>query len=74
MTIPKICNALGRSRSAVQVSIRTIRNCGVSRMNLEEFEKISIQESINREIAKLIKEQKQFKLNSTTSRLRKKAI
>tara|TARA_B110001454_G_scaffold64823_1_gene62991 strand:+ start:40866 stop:40997 length:132 start_codon:yes stop_codon:yes gene_type:complete len=43
-------------------------------MNLEEFEKISIQESINREIEKLIKEQKQFKLNSTTSRLRKKAI
>ena len=74
MTIPKICNALGRSRSAVQVSIRTIRNAGVSQMNLEEFEKISIQESINREIEKLLKEQTQFKLNSNTSRMRKDAI
>tara|TARA_B110001454_G_scaffold183141_1_gene178080 strand:- start:11616 stop:11774 length:159 start_codon:yes stop_codon:yes gene_type:complete len=52
MTIPKIYNAMGRSLPAVQVSIQTIRNCGVSHMNLEEFEKISIQESINREFAK----------------------
>ena len=43
-------------------------------MNLEEFEKISIQESINREIEKLLKEQKQFKLKSQTSRMRKDAI
>ena len=43
-------------------------------MNLEEFEKISIQESINREIEKLLKEQTQFKLNSIKSRMRKDAI
>ncbi len=68
MTIPKICNALGWSRSAVQVSIRTLRNCGVSQMNLTDSEKITIQNGINREIEKLVREQKNFKHDGVYSR------
>ncbi len=74
MTIPKICNALGWSRSVVQVSIRTLRNSGISKMNLEEFEKITIQNAINQEIEKLAKEQKNFKLSQVSDEFRKKAL
>lgn len=74
MTIPKLCNALGWSRSTIQVSIRTLRNSGISRMNLEEFEKITIQNAINREIEHLAKEQKNFKLNLVSTEFRKKAL
>jgi hypothetical protein len=67
MSLPQICKTLQWSRSTVQVSIRTIRNCGVSKMNLEEFEKISIQEAINDEIEVLLRQQKNFRLNSVSS-------
>ena len=55
MTIPEICNALHKSRSTVQVSIRTLRNSGVSLLNLKEFEKNSIEMEMNREIEKIRK-------------------
>jgi hypothetical protein len=74
MIIPKICNALGWSRSVVQVSIRTMRNNGISKMNLEEFEKITIQNAINQEIEKLAREQKNFKPNQVSDEFRKKAL
>jgi hypothetical protein len=74
MTIPKICNALGWSRSVAQVSIRTMRNSGISKMNLEEFEKITIQNAINREIEKLANEQKNFKLSQVSDEFSKKAL
>ena len=73
MTIPKICNALGWSRSVVQVSIRTLRNSGVSQMNLTDSEKITIENAINEEIEKLIREQKNFKPSEVNWGLRKKA-
>jgi len=50
MTVPEICNALCKSRSTVQVSIRTIRNNGVLLLNLKDFEKNLIEKEINREI------------------------
>jgi hypothetical protein len=71
MSLPQICKTLQWSRSTVQVSIRTIRNCGVSKMNLEEFEKISIQEAINDEIEVLLRQQKNFRLSSVSSEFRK---
>lgn len=72
MKIPEICNALGRSRSTIQVSIRTLRNSGVLQLNLEESEKKLIQNGINAEIEKLIREQAQFKLNSADQRVRRR--
>ena len=74
MTIPKICNALGWSRSVLQLSILTMRNRGISKLNLEEFEKITIQNAINQEIEKLAKEQKNFKLSQVSDEFRKKAL
>ena len=74
MTIPKICNALGWSRSVVQVSIRTLRNCGKSQLDLTNSEKIIVQNAINAEIEKLIKEQKNFKLSELSSEFRKKDL
>ena len=52
MTIPKISNAFGMSRSTIQVSIRTIRKCGVSKLNLTENEKKLIESAIKEEIEK----------------------
>ena len=74
MTIPKICNALGWSRSVIQVSIRTMRNSGISQLDLTDCEKIIIQNTINAEIEKLAKEQKNFKLSQVNYEFRKKAI
>jgi hypothetical protein len=74
MTIPKICNALGWSRSVVQVSIRTMRNSGISQLDLSESEKIIVQNAINAEIEKLAKEQKNFKLSQVSDEFRKKAL
>ena len=71
MSLLQICKTLQWSRSTVQVSIRTIRNCGVSKMNLEEFEKISIQEAINDEIEVLLRQQKNFRLSSVSAEFRK---
>ena len=74
MTIPKICNALGWSRSVVQVSIRTLRNCGISQLDLTDSEKIIAQNAIYAEIEKLAKEQTNFKLSEISSEFRKKVL
>lgn len=50
MTILEICNALVKSRSTVQVRIRTLRNGGTSLLKLKEFEKNLIEMEIDREI------------------------
>jgi hypothetical protein len=52
LTIPQICYALARSRSTVQVSIRTLRNGGFSLLNLSELEKNLIKRAIIKEIIK----------------------
>ncbi len=74
MTIPKICNALGWSRSVVQVSIRTMRNSGISQLGLTDSEKIIVQNTINAEIEKLAREQKNFKLSQVSDEFRKKTL
>ena len=74
MTIPKICSVLGRSRSTVQVSIRTLRNCGVSQLNLSETEKITVQNGINAEIEKLTREQVNFRLSRAKIDQKKEAV
>ncbi len=50
MTIPKICNAFGMSRSTIQASIRTMRKSGISKLNLTEEEKKLIESAIREEI------------------------
>ena len=57
MTIPEISQKIHLSRSAVQVSIRTIRKAGISQLNLEDFEKIIIENEIKSEIQKFLLEQ-----------------
>ena len=52
LTIPQICNAVAKSRSTIQVSIRTIRNNGMSQMNFSDSEKITLQDAISKEIRK----------------------
>lgn len=52
MKLAEICNALGKSRSTVQVSIRTLRNTGVSQMNFSNSEKKLIENAIFEEIQK----------------------
>jgi len=52
MTTPEICNLLGKRRSAVRLSIRTIRNSGLSDLNLTEFEKTTVKNQIILEEAK----------------------
>lgn len=52
MSIPKICNAFGMSRSTIQVSIRTMRKSGISKLNLKEEEKKLINSAINEEVEK----------------------
>ena len=74
MTIPKICNALGWSRSVIQVSIRTLRNSGISQLDLTDPEKIMVQNAINAKIKKLAKDQKNFKLGDVWGEFRKKLL
>jgi len=52
LTTPEICNLLGKRRSAIRLSIRTIRNSGLSGLNLTEFEKITVKNQIILEEAK----------------------
>ncbi len=52
MTIPRISCEFGMCRSTIQVSIRTIRKCGVSQLNLTELEKNQIEKEIKEEIEK----------------------
>ena len=53
MTLSKICSEFGVSRSTVQISIRTLRNCGILQLDLKEFEKITVQNAMNEEIKQL---------------------
>lgn len=68
MTIAELCNHFGKRRSTIQVSIRTLRNCGVSQLNLTEFEKKSVMNAINEEIQNLLRTQKRFCLNNVVHR------
>ena len=61
MSIPEICRVVGKARSVVQVSIRTIRNSGISELNLKDLEKKTIKAAINEEIALLMKQQPNFR-------------
>ena len=51
-TTPEICRILGECRSTVRLSSRTIRNSGLSGLNLTEFEKIIVKNQIILEEAK----------------------
>ena len=64
MTIAEICTHFGKRRSTIQVSIRTLRNCGVSQLILTDFEKNSVMIAINEEIQKLIQNQRKFNIQS----------
>lgn len=75
MTIPEICQKISLGRSAVQVSIRTIRKAGISQMNLEEFEKIAIESEIKREVQKFATEQSHnFNINEIHKSFRTEAV
>ena len=52
MKLAAICHALRKSRSTVQVSIRTLRNSIISQMNFTESEKNLIESAIFEEIKK----------------------
>jgi predicted transcriptional regulator len=53
--VPEICQAVGLRRTAVRASIRTIRKCGLSELNLTEVEINIIQDQMKREQADYIK-------------------
>ena len=74
MTLPQICNAVDKERSTVQVSIRTIRNSGVSQLNLSDLEKKLVQTAINEEIEILLRQQPKFKLSNVSEEFRKKVL
>ena len=42
MKTPELCGVFGKRRSAIRQSIRTLRNSGLSELNLTELEKNSI--------------------------------
>ena len=44
---PELCSIFGRRRSAIRQSIRTLRKCGLSGLNLTELEKNSIHVQMN---------------------------
>ena len=71
MTTPEICRAVGKARSAVQVSLRTLRNCGISQLNLTESERKVIENAIHQEIAVFTRTQKNFKLSTVSEEFRK---
>lgn len=59
----ELCQIFGLRRTAINRSIRTLRNSGVSQLNLEESDKKLIQSRINEEIEKLDKGQRQLRPN-----------
>ena len=71
MTLSKICQKVGMARSAVQVSTRTIRNCGISGLNLSDSEKKLIEIEMNREIEKFEREQPNFRKSKAARDSRK---
>ena len=50
-TTPEICQLLGRSRSTVRASIRTLRKTGLSELNLPPEERMLMENNISREAA-----------------------
>jgi len=52
MPLSKISNVFGMSRTTVQVSIRTMRKSGISKLNLTEEEKKMVESAIKEEIEK----------------------
>ena len=46
MKTPELCGVFGKRRSAIRQSIRTLRNSGLSGLNLTELEKNSIESQI----------------------------
>lgn len=48
LTIPEISKELNRSRVHIRRSIRTLRNSGLSQLNLTDLEKIKIETAIIR--------------------------
>ena len=46
MKTPALCGVFGKRRTAIRQSIRTLRKCGVTELNLTEMEKKMIQERI----------------------------
>ena len=53
MKLAEICHALSKSRSTVQVNIRTLRSSSISQMNFTESEEILIESAIFKEIKKI---------------------
>lgn len=51
LSTPRICGVIGKSRSAVRTSIRTIRKCGLSELNLTKDEIKLIKTQMKREHA-----------------------
>ena len=49
--IPEICGLLGRERSTVRASIRTLRKTGISELNLTPEERMLAEIQISREAA-----------------------
>jgi phage regulator Rha-like protein len=49
MKTPELCGVFGKRRSAIRQSIRTLRNSGLSELNLTELEKNSIETQIMKE-------------------------
>lgn len=47
LTIPEICKELNRSRVHIRRSIRTLRNGGISQLNLTDLEKMQIETAMN---------------------------
>ncbi len=74
MTLPEICQEISLGRSAVQVSIRTIRKVGISQLNLTEFEKITVESEIKREVQKFTQEQKNFSLHEVHESFRMEVV
>lgn len=74
MSILEICREKGLGRSTIQVSIRTIRNCGISGLNFKDFERITVENAINEEIKKLTKQIQKSNKKSSSNDFRKKAL
>jgi predicted DNA-binding protein YlxM (UPF0122 family) len=74
MTLPEICQEISLGRSAVQVSIRTIRKVGISQLNLTEFEKVTVESEIKREVQKFMQEQKNFSLHEVHESFRLEVV
>lgn len=55
LTIPEICKELNRSRVHIRRSIRTLRNSGISQLNLTDLEKIQIKTAMVLEIKNSVK-------------------